>query len=145
MTYKSVQAIQEEIKMAKAKKAVTKTEVEAVVESKSAQSLDWDKILDDFRAKVSKATAPADVTVATQIKLYGSVEGILYVLIANGIVVVEPFDYKGADIEIEADSDVFAGVLSGSRSVSTAIADGDIKMQGNAGKAMILGAAVFFN
>jgi putative sterol carrier protein len=140
----SVRAIQEELNMAaKGKKTAPKTKAETVNET--VQALSWDKIIEDFRAKVSKATAPADATVATQIKLYGSVEGILYVLIANGIVVVEPFDYKGADLEIEADSDVFVGVINGTRSISNAIADGDIKMQGNAGKAMILGAAVFFN
>ena len=107
--------------------------------------LTYDFIVDTFKAKVAKAKAPADARVAAQVKLYGTVEGVLYILIANGIAVVEPFDYKGADIEIDAESDVFASVLAGNKSISTAIADGDIKMQGNAGKAIVLGDAVFFN
>lgn len=124
--------------MAKSNKAKKPAQEEVSV-------LTYDFIVDTFKAKVAKAKAPADARVAAQVKLYGTVEGVLYILIANGIAVVEPFDYKGADIEIDADSDVFASVLAGNKSISTAIADGDIKMQGNAGKAIVLGDAVFFN
>lgn len=135
---------QEEIEMAKAaktKKAAPETKVETII----ADTLTYDDIIAMFKNKVSNAKAPADAKVAAQVKLYGTVEGVLYALIANGIVVVEPFDYKGADIEIDADADVFASVLRGNKAISTAIADGDIKMQGNAGKAIILGSSVFFN
>ncbi|MBR4224762.1 MAG: SCP2 sterol-binding domain-containing protein [Oscillospiraceae bacterium] len=109
------------------------------------ETLTYDNIIDAFRLKVAKATAPVDACVATQITLYGSVEGVLYIVIANGIAKVEPFDYKGADIEVDADADVFMSVLNGNKALSTAIADGDIKMQGNAGKAIILGSTAFFN
>ena len=101
------------------------------------------RFLHKFKAKVAKAKAPVDARVAAQVKLFGSVDGILYILIANGIAVVEPFDYRGADIEIDADADVFAGVIAGKKAIETAIANGDIKMQGNAGKAIILAKAVF--
>ena len=117
----------------------------SVAAEKTAEALTYEFIIDSFKEKVSNAKAPADARVAAQIKLYGTVEGVLYVLIANGIAVVEPFDYKGADIEIDADADVFASVLADTKAISTAIADGDIKMQGNAGKAIILGSTVFFN
>ena len=122
----------------------TKTAKKSVAVEK-IDTITYDSIVETFKQKVSNAKAPADARVAAQVKLYGTVEGVLYVLIANGIAVVEPFDYKGADIEIDADADVFASVLSDSKAISTAIADGDIKMQGNAGKAIILGSAVFFN
>ncbi|MBQ7991082.1 MAG: SCP2 sterol-binding domain-containing protein [Oscillospiraceae bacterium] len=110
-----------------------------------SEALTYDTIIDAFRQKVAKATAPVDACVATQITLYGSVEGVLYIVIANGIAKVEPFDYKGADIEVDADADTFMSVLSGNKALSTAIAEGDIKMQGNAGKAIILGTTAFFH
>lgn len=106
-------------------------------------ALTYETIVDSFKASAAKAKAPVDARVAAQVKLYGSVEGVLYVLVANGIAVVEPFDYRGADIEIDADADVFASVVAGKKSISSAIADGEIKMQGNAGKAIVLAEAVF--
>lgn len=132
--------------MAKSTKKASTAAVEEVVAVEEVKTpADYEGIVQLFKNKVSKAVAPAEAKVAAQVKLYGSVEGVLYVLIANGIAVVEPFDYKGADIEIDADSDVFTSVIMGNKALSTAIADGDIKMQGNAGKAIILGSAVFFN
>lgn len=105
--------------------------------------LTYESIVDSFKAKVSKAKAPVDARIAAQVKLNGSVEGILYILVANGIAVVEPFDYRGADIEIDADADVFAAVLAGKKAISSAIVDSDVKMQGNAGKAIVLASVVF--
>lgn len=132
--------------MAKSTKKASTAAVEEVVAVEEVKApVDYEGIVQLFKNKVSKAVAPAEAKVAAQVKLYGSVEGVLYVLIANGIAVVEPFDYKGADIEIDADSDVFTSIIMGNKALSTAIADGDIKMQGNAGKAIILGSAVFFN
>lgn len=115
----------------------------SVKKAATEESLTYEKIVDTFKSKVSKSKSPVDARVAAQVKLFGSVEGILYVLIANGIAVVEPFDYRGADIEIEADADVFMSVLEGKITMSSAISEGDIKMQGNAGKAIVLAAAVF--
>lgn len=105
--------------------------------------LTYEAIVDSFKTKVSKAKAPVDARIAAQVKLNGSVEGILYILVANGIAVVEPFDYRGADIEIDADADAFASVLAGKKAISSAIVDGDVKMQGNAGKAIVLASVVF--
>lgn len=105
--------------------------------------LTYEAIVDSFKTKVSKAKAPVDARIAAQVKLNGSVEGILYILVANGIAVVEPFDYKGADIEIDADADAFSAVLAGKKAISSAIVDGDVKMQGNAGKAIVLASVVF--
>ena len=105
--------------------------------------LTYEAIVDSFKTKISKAKAPVDARIAAQVKLNGSVEGILYILVANGIAVVEPFDYRGADIEIDADADAFAAVLAGKKAISSAIVDGDVKMQGNAGKAIVLASVVF--
>ena len=105
--------------------------------------LTYEAIVDSFKTKVSNAKAPVDARIAAQVKLNGSVEGILYILVANGIAVVEPFDYRGADIEIDADADAFASVLAGKKAISSAIVDGDVKMQGNAGKAIVLASVVF--
>ena len=105
--------------------------------------LTYEAIVDSFKTKVSKAKAPVDARIAAQVKLNGSVEGILYILVANGIAVVEPFDYRGADIEIDADADAFAAVLAGKKAISSAIVDGDVKMQGNAGKAIVFASVVF--
>ncbi len=120
--------------MAKASKSVA---------VKADEVLTYESIVETFKEKVKKAKAPVDARVAAQVKLFGTVEGTLYVLVANGIAVVEPFDYRGADIEIDADADVFAAVLANKKAISAAVTDGDVKMQGNAGKAIILAEAVF--
>lgn len=119
-------------KVPAAEKPAVKTEV-----------ITYESIVDSFKARVAKAKAPVDARIAAQVKLNGSVDGTLYVLVANGIAVVEPFDYRGADIEVDADADVFAAVLAGKKTMSSAIVDGDIKMQGNAGKAIVLASVVF--
>ena len=54
--------------------------------------LTYEAIVDSFKARVSKAKAPVDARIAAQVKLNGLVDGTLYVLVANGIAVVEPFD-----------------------------------------------------
>ncbi|MGN0666350.1 MAG: SCP2 sterol-binding domain-containing protein [Huintestinicola sp.] len=110
--------------------------------AKKAAVTYWD-VVDGLKAKVAKATAPVDVSVAAQVKIDGSAEGIFYILVANGVAVVEPFDYKGADIEINADADALAAVINGKKEISEVIADGSVKMQGNAGKAILLAKAVF--
>lgn len=126
--------------MAKNVKKATEVQSAAVVKN---DVLTYEAIVDSFKTKVSKAKAPVDARIAAQVKLNGSVEGILYILVANGIAVVEPFDYRGADIEIDADADAFAAVLAGKKAISSAIVDGDVKMQGNAGKAIVLASVVF--
>lgn len=94
-----------------------KAAVETVAETAAAAAevLTYEEIVDKFKAKVAKAKAPVDARVAAQVKLFGSVDGILYILIANGIAVVEPFDYRGADIEIDADADVLQALLPARR------------------------------
>ena len=69
-----------------------KAAVETVAETAAAAAevLTYEEIVDKFKAKVAKAKAPVDARVAAQVKLFGSVDGILYILIANGIAVVEP-------------------------------------------------------
>ncbi|MCI7233565.1 MAG: SCP2 sterol-binding domain-containing protein [Oscillospiraceae bacterium] len=126
--------------MAKNVKKAAEVQSAAVVKN---DVLTYEAIVDSFKTKVSKAKAPVDARIAAQVKLNGSVEGILYILVANGIAVVEPFDYRGADIEIDADADAFAAVLAGKKAISSAIVDGDVKMQGNAGKAIVLASVVF--
>lgn len=131
--------------MAKAVKKAPAAKTEAVAEKavKTENTVSYESIVESFKNKAKKAKPPVDARVAAQVKLYGDVEGILYVLVANGVAVVEPFDYRGADIEIDADAAVFASVIAGKKDISLAITDGDIKMQGNAGKAIVLAEAVF--
>ncbi|WP_432650672.1 SCP2 sterol-binding domain-containing protein [Huintestinicola sp.] len=127
--------------MAKNIRKAPAVQTAAVVEKDEV--LTYEAIVDSFKARVSKAKAPVDARIAAQVKLNGLVDGTLYVLVANGIAVVEPFDYRGADIEIDADAEAFAAVLAGKKAMSSAIVDGDIKMQGNAGKAIVLASVVF--
>ncbi|MCM1579234.1 MAG: SCP2 sterol-binding domain-containing protein [Ruminococcus sp.] len=120
-------------------KNVKKTSVSAAAE----ESLTYEKIVETFKNRAAKSKPPADARVAAQVKLYGAVEGILYVLIADGVAVVEPFDYKGADIEIDSDAEAFMAVLDGKKKMSDVICGDEVKMQGNAGKAIVLASAVF--
>ena len=129
--------------MARNTKKSTPAQPVAAVSVVKNDVLTYESIVDSFKARVSKAKAPVDARIAAQVKLNGSVDGTLYVLVANGIAVVEPFDYRGADIEIDADAEVFAAVLAGKKTMSSAIVDGDVKMQGNAGKAIVLASVVF--
>lgn len=129
--------------MARNTKKSTPAQPVAAVAVVKNDVLTYESIVDSFKARVSKAKAPVDARIAAQVKLNGSVDGTLYVLVANGIAVVEPFDYRGADIEIDADAEVFAAVLAGKKTMSSAIVDGDVKMQGNAGKAIVLASVVF--
>ncbi|MGN0642147.1 MAG: SCP2 sterol-binding domain-containing protein [Huintestinicola sp.] len=110
--------------------------------SKKAEVTYW-SIIDGLKDKVKNVKVSADVRVAAQVKIDGTAEGILYILVANGVAVVEPFDYKDADIDIIADADALAAVISGKKTISDVIADGSVKMQGNAGKAILLVSAVF--
>lgn len=126
--------------MAKNVKKAADAQSAAVVKN---DVLTYESIVDSFKTKVSKSKAPVDARIAAQVKLNGSVDGTLYILVANGIAVVEPFDYRGADIEIEADADAFTAILAGKKAISSAIVDGDVKMQGNAGKAIVLASVVF--
>ena len=124
--------------MAKCAKKTASEKASAV-----SELLTYEAVVECFKTRVQKAKGSVDARIAAQVRLSGSVEGTLYVLVANGIAVVEPFDYRGADIEVEADADVFFAVLSGKKAISSAIVDGDIKMQGNAGKAIVLASVVF--
>lgn len=123
--------------MAKSSKVISENQA-AMVENPT-----YDTIIEIFKSRASVVKAPVNVSAAAQVTLTGKVEGILYVLIANGIAVVEPFDYKGADIEIEADARCFAEVINDEKKFKDAIVDGDIKVQGNAGKAIILASVLF--
>ncbi len=126
------------------KKTTTSTGTAAAKKTAAAsKELDFEEIVTKFRASVAKAKAPADLRIAAQITLTGSVEGILYVLVANGYAVVEGFDYKDADIDMDADADAFYAVVTGKKDIAAALNEGTVKMQGNAGVGIQLAKVVF--
>lgn len=126
-----------------ASKTTKTTKAPASKKPIEVKPLDFEEIVSKFRSSVAKAKAPADLRIAAQVRLSGSVDGILYVLVANGYAVVEGFDYRDADIDIDADADAFYAVISKKTDIATALVNGSVKMQGNAGKAIVLAKVVF--
>ena len=64
-----------------------KAAVETVAETAAAAAevLTYEEIVDKFKAKVAKAKAPVDARVAAQVKLFGSVDGILIFLLQTAL------------------------------------------------------------
>ena len=66
------------------KKAAVETVAETAAPA-AAEVLTYEEIVDKFKAKVAKAKAPVDARVAAQVKLFGSVDGILYILLQTAL------------------------------------------------------------
>ncbi len=125
------------------KKAAEKKPATKKAPAKKAPVLTYEDILAATQKRVKAAKAPTGIEMAAQIKVKGSVEGILYILIANGYVVSEGFDYKGAAIDIDADADTFKAIVDGDKHLDEALIEGTVKMQGNAGNGVVFASIVF--
>ena len=68
---------------------------------------------------------------AAEITLTGAVTGKFYVKFDNGMEVM-PYDYKDADLNVEVDSDILAGIIDGTVAFWDAVNVGKLEMTGRA-------------
>lgn len=76
--------------------------------------------------------------VAIEVTISGTASGQFYIKAENGKLVVEPYDYKGADIQAYASTETLMKYAEGKVALLAAIESGDIDVTGNVGKALAL-------
>ncbi len=90
-------------------------------------------------AKKVKGTAvdkKSDVSI--EVTISGTASGQFYIKAENGKLAVEPYDYKGADVEVHASTETLMKYADGKVALLAAIEAGDIAVTGNVGKALAL-------
>lgn len=93
--------------------------------------------------KVKNAAKKADASsisehVAFQFNVTGEGEGIFYVEIKDGQVNVEPYEYYDRNAIIIGSADTIVKLMTGKLDPILAFTTGKIKVEGDAGKALIL-------
>ena len=76
--------------------------------------------------------------VAIEVTISGTASGQFYIKAENGKLAVEPYDYKGADIQAYASTETLMKYAEGKVALLAAIESGDIDVTGNVGKALAL-------
>ena len=76
--------------------------------------------------------------VSVEITISGTASGQFYIKAENGKLAVEPYDYKGADIQAYASTETLMKYAEGKVALLAAIESGDIAVTGNVGKALAL-------
>ncbi|MBQ5314982.1 MAG: SCP2 sterol-binding domain-containing protein [Oscillospiraceae bacterium] len=76
--------------------------------------------------------------VAIEVTISGTASGRFYIKAENGKLAVEPYDYKGADIQAYASTETLMKYAEGKVALLAAIESGDIDVTGNVGKALAL-------
>ena len=81
---------------------------------------------------------------ATQITLNGNLDNLpLYVKVEDGVAEVAPYEYINAPFYIDADTDAFTAVLNGVMTFGSAVAQGFITVNGDAGQAYLFISTLF--
>ncbi|MBR6483855.1 MAG: SCP2 sterol-binding domain-containing protein [Clostridiales bacterium] len=101
---------------------------------------DFASIYKGVKDKVSKASF-SDNFVATQITIDESSP--LYVRVEDKIAEVAPYEYNDASFYIDSSAQVFADILNGKKDIYNAIADGSVRINGDAAAAVLFIRAVF--
>ena len=76
--------------------------------------------------------------VSIEVTISGTASGQFYIKAENGRLAVEPYDYKDADIQVYASTEVLMKYADGKVALLAAIESGDIAVIGNVGKALAL-------
>ena len=95
----------------------------------------------EIYAKVKEALKDADGSViagklAIEFDITGEGEGKLYVLVDEGKVYVEPYDYVDNDARLIAEADTLIKIASGKVKAEAAYASGALRIEGNVGRAL---------
>ncbi len=98
-----------------------------------------------FRAVEQKAAKTKFLSdTATQITLKGNLDNQpFYVKVEEGNVEVAPYEYINAPFYIDADADALTAVLNGVMSFASAVAQGFITVNGDAGQAYLFISQLF--
>lgn len=103
----------------------------------------FESIYNAMTARAYKAKFTSEF-ISTQITLTGSLEfRPLYVKVEDKVAEVAPYEYNNASFYIDADTDVFAAVLSGKKSFYEALTEGSIGLNGDPKKAVLFAKAMF--
>ena len=103
-------------------------------------SSDFASIYKAVRERVSKASFP-NLFMATQITIDEAYP--MYVRVEEGEAEVAPYEYNDASFYIDAKTADFCRILNGKKSVYDGIADGSVRINGDAQRAIIFVKAVF--
>ncbi len=92
-------------------------------------------------ANITKIKYP----IAANVELNGVVDGIFYIYIDSETqsISVEPYKYDDYDVYFRVDADEFLNVIGGKKNIYDALADGNMKVDGNTKKAVLLINAAF--
>lgn len=106
---------------------------------RKGQKFTYSGVVETYRrACNSKELTNIDGHAAIQINIEGEGEGAFYVEIGNGKADVQPYEYYERDVLIVADADIILGIIRGTVSIEEAFKDGLLKIEGDAGAALLL-------
>lgn len=92
----------------------------------------YEKIFSEVKKNFKKAKISDTVKdFAFQFNITGDGEGIFYAACKNGVLSVEPYDYKDRDVIFEGDGKTLIAIASGKMEPIDAIKSGKLAMDGN--------------
>lgn len=136
-------AAKKEKPAAKKDKPVAKKEKPAATK-KSENKLTYNDVVTMTAKKVLAADiSKLNDSISAQIAIYGQCDGIFYIEIKDGVISVEPWDYKGADIQIYTNTEDLVKIVTGKLSIYDAISSKVFEIYGDTEKAILLVRAAF--
>ena len=90
----------------------------------------FDRIFHAVADKIGNSTPIAYF--AAEVTLKGAVEGKFYVNCTENGMDIAPYDYQGADLLVEVDSDTLESIIAGKTSINDAISLNKLEMRGTA-------------
>lgn len=75
---------------------------------------------------------------AIQFNITGEAEGIFYLEISDGKVMIEPYEYYDRDLIVITDANTLIKLADGKLGIEAAYLTGKIKAEGNLGKGLLL-------
>lgn len=92
----------------------------------------YEKMFGDVQKNFKKAkTTDFTESFAFQFNITGEGEGIFYAAFKDGVLSVEPYDYKDRDVIFEADGKTIVAIASGKMEPIDAIKSGKLSIDGN--------------
>lgn len=93
--------------------------------------------------KVKELMKDADASkivghVALEFNVEGEGEGIFYAEVSEGVLSIEPYDYRDYDAKLLATAEVLLSVLSGEKDAIAAYTTGDLRIEGDLEKALVI-------
>lgn len=98
---------------------------------------------EELVATLKEASAGADASsvkehIAVQFNVTGEAEGAFYLEIADGKVIIEPYEYYDRDVLVTIPDATLIEIFEGKLDFVDAFNEGKLKAEGNLGKALVL-------